>query len=114
MLTLKAKLSSCSFLCKHVGLWYGPSKPPMKMLLEPVLESLRELSISGVVVRTPTGLKTFRAMLVMGQFDLPAKAAVLCAKQYNGEHGCAVCGCASGMGHVYTSHSHTWTAHMRV
>ena len=74
-----------------VGLWYGPSKPPMKMLLEPVLESLRELSISGVVVRTPIGLKTFRAMLVMGVFDLPAKAAVLCAKQYNGEHGCAVC-----------------------
>ena len=27
----------------------------------------------------------------MGVFDLPAKAAVLCAKQYNGEHGCAVC-----------------------
>lgn len=27
----------------------------------------------------------------MGVFDLPAKAAVLCAKQYNGEYGCSVC-----------------------
>ena len=24
-------------------------------------------------------------------FDLPAKAAVLCCKQYNGEYGCHVC-----------------------
>jgi len=27
----------------------------------------------------------------MGVFDLPAKAAVLCCKQYNGEYGCHVC-----------------------
>lgn len=27
----------------------------------------------------------------MGVFDLPAKAAVLCAKQFNGLHGCSVC-----------------------
>ena len=27
----------------------------------------------------------------MGMFDLPAKAAVLCAKQFNGERDCAVC-----------------------
>ena len=73
------------------GLWYGPSKPPMTLLLEPVLKSLQYLSTSGVVVRTPTGLRTIRAMLVMGVFDLPAKAAVLCAKQFNGEHGCSVC-----------------------
>lgn len=27
----------------------------------------------------------------MGVFDLPAKAAVLCSKQFNGEYGCSVC-----------------------
>ena len=27
----------------------------------------------------------------MGIFDLPAKAAVLCCKQYNGKYGCTVC-----------------------
>ena len=68
------------------GLWYGPSKPPMTLLLEPVLKSLQGLSASGVVVRTPTSLRTIRAMLVMGVFGLPAKAAVLC-----GKHGCSVC-----------------------
>ena len=73
------------------GLWYGPSKPPMKLLLDPILASLREISVSGVVVRTPTGLQHIRVKLIMVFFDLPAKAAVLCAKQYNGEHGCAVC-----------------------
>ena len=69
------------------GLWYGPTKPPMKQLLEPVLENLQHLSAPGVVVRTPSGLRTIYARLVMGVFDLPAKAAVLCAKQFNGEHG---------------------------
>ena len=63
----------------------------MTLSLEPVLKSLQYLSTSGGVVRTPTGLRTIRAMLVMGVFDLPAKAAVLCAKQFNGEHGCSVC-----------------------
>lgn len=32
-----------------------------------------------------------RAKTVVGIFDLPAKAAVLCMKQFNGEYGCAVC-----------------------
>ena len=73
------------------GLWYGSTKPPMRQLLEPVLENLKQLSAPGVVFRTPSGLRTIRAKLVMAVFDLPAKAAVLCAKQYNGEHGCAVC-----------------------
>ena len=36
-----------------------------------------ENSVSGMVVRTPTGLSHI----------------VLCTKQHNGEHGCAVCAC---------------------
>ncbi len=34
-----------------------------------------------------------KAQLAAGKavFDLPAKAAVLCAKQFNGKHGCSVC-----------------------
>lgn len=73
------------------GLWYGPTKPPVKLLLEPLMESLQSVSFSGLSVKTPEGMKIVRTRLVMGIFDLPAKAAVLCAKQYNGEHGCAVC-----------------------
>ena len=63
------------------GLWYDPTKPPMRQLIEPVLENLQQLSAPGEVVRTPSGLRTICARLVMGLFDLPAKAAVLCVKQ---------------------------------
>lgn len=81
-----------------IGLWYGPSKPPMKLLLEPVLESLRELSISGVVVRTPAGVKTFRSMLVMGVIFLQR---LLCCMLNSSMGSMAVLcvfiqGCASG------------------
>ena len=73
------------------GLWVGPTKPPMKLLLKPILESLRKLDSEGLVINTPHGIKTFRGKLVMGLFDLPAKAAVLCAKMFNGLCGCSVC-----------------------
>ena len=36
--------------------------------------------------KTPAGMRAVRARLVTGVFDLPAKAPVLCAKQYNGEY----------------------------
>jgi len=29
--------------------------------------------------------------LVIAMFDLPAKASVLCAKQFNGQTGCSYC-----------------------
>ena len=48
------------------GLWHGPFKPPMKRLLYPILASLRELSVSVVVVKTPTGLQHIKAKLMMG------------------------------------------------
>ncbi len=73
------------------GLWLGPTKPPMKLLLEPIMKSLRQLCTLGLTIATPTGLSTIRTKIVMGIFDLPAKAAVLCAKQYNGLFGCSVC-----------------------
>ena len=28
---------------------------------------------------------------MVGIFDLPAKASVYCAKQYNGKYGCSIC-----------------------
>ena len=56
------------------ALWVGPSKPPMSLLLTPVVESIQDLDVSGLTIKTK---------LVFAVFDLPAKAAVLCAKQYN-------------------------------
>ncbi len=73
------------------GLWVGPTKPEMDLLLNPVTKCLRQLFTSGLEIETPSGAVTVRAKLVTGIFDLPAKAAVLCAKQFNGEFGCSVC-----------------------
>ena len=73
------------------GLWIGTTKPPMKLLLDPVLDNLKKLSTEGIVMNTPAGVKTVKGKLVLGLFDLPAKSAVLCAKQFNGLHGCSVC-----------------------
>lgn len=72
------------------ALWYGPGKPPMWELLGPALKHLQQLS-AGVTIHTPDGPRSVRGRLVMGVFDLPAKAAVLSVKQFNGKHGCTVC-----------------------
>lgn len=73
------------------GVWVGPSKPVMSILLNPIAEFLERLSSVGMAINTIDGMVTIRAKLVLGIFDLPAKAAVLCTKQYNGEFGCSVC-----------------------
>lgn len=73
------------------GLWVGPKKPSMSLLLDPVVKSLHSLSTSGLPVKISTENFTIRIKLVFGVFDLPAKAAVLNSKQFNGEYGCAVC-----------------------
>lgn len=69
------------------AVWVGPTKPLMNLLLDPICEYLQRLSTVGETF----GNCIYRAKLVMGVFDLPAKAAVLSAKQYNGEYGCSVC-----------------------
>ena len=71
------------------GFWIG-NKPVMKLLFMPILENLRHLS-SGIKIRRPDGVCNILFKLAMGIFDLPAKAAVLNAKQYNGKYRCSVC-----------------------
>jgi hypothetical protein len=63
----------------------------MNLLLDPIMKSFRRFCTLGMTIKTATGLRTFRTKLVLGIFDLPAKAAALCAKQFNGEFGCSVC-----------------------
>ena len=72
------------------GVWVGPAKPVMSLLLSPVAEFLEKLSTAGMEINTSDGIVTICAKLVLGIFDLPAKALILCAKQYNGEFGCSV------------------------
>ena len=73
------------------GLSYGTKKPPMHLLLKPIMKKLRRLHTLGVPIETPNGLITYWAKIEMGIFDLPAKATVLSAKQFNGRYGCSVC-----------------------
>lgn len=73
------------------SLWCGPSKPPMQLLLASVVKNLKKLATLGISLPTPAGIKTIRGKLLLGVFDLPAKAAVLNMKQFNGEYGCPTC-----------------------
>ena len=45
------------------GLWYGSKKPPMHLLLKPIMQKLDQLYTLGVAVQTPHGLITYRAKL---------------------------------------------------
>ena len=73
------------------GLWVGQSKSPMNLLLNPVISMLEKLKSEGLQIKVPTGMAKITGKIVMGIFDLPAKAPVLCAKQFNGQYGCSVC-----------------------
>ncbi|XP_064381793.1 uncharacterized protein LOC135330772 [Halichondria panicea] len=70
------------------AIWIGPSKPNMKRLLQPLASQIDKLR---VFVNTFQGPTRFKASVVLAIFDLPAKAAALCAKQFNGQYGCSVC-----------------------
>ena len=74
------------------GIWYGPKKPAdMALVLNPVIIKLQGLLQHGIEATTPAGRKVVKAILLTGIFDLPAKAAVLNMKQFNGEYGCLYC-----------------------
>ncbi|KAL5509603.1 hypothetical protein EMCRGX_G004997 [Ephydatia muelleri] len=73
------------------GIWQGSRKPDMNVLLKPVVKSIQQLKEHGVIIQTPIGPKLYHAKLVLGIFDAPAKASVLCEKQFNGEFGCPTC-----------------------
>ena len=73
------------------GVWIGPHKPSMKLLLQPVMDDLNCLCRDGLTVMLPKGSEDFKAKLVFAVFDLPAKASVLNCKQFNGKYGYSVC-----------------------
>ena len=73
------------------GLCVGPTKPPMKQLFNPLLETMIQLTTDGIGMKLPPGEIIIQAKLVLAVVDLPAKAALLRCKQYNGRFGCTVC-----------------------
>ena len=75
----------------------------MNVILTPVLDKIRDLSISGMPVLTPSGLKTVRACLLMTVFDLPARAIATNIIQFNGYYSCTYC-----LDAEHTSHRHVF------
>ena len=99
------------------GLWFGSKKPPMHLLLKPISNELESLYTLGVQIETPDGCVTYHAKLELAVFDLPAKAVVLNAKQYNGRYGCSVClhpGESVGRNRVYKPTKHPERTHRSV
>ena len=73
------------------GIWQGSCKPDMNLLLKLVVKSIQQVKEHGIIIKTPSGPMLYHAKLVLGVFDAPAKASVLCEKQFNGEFGCPTC-----------------------
>lgn len=95
------------------GVWQGSVKPPMEKILSPLLEKLQILKDDGIDVQTPNGLKTVRACLLMGVFELPAKAN---HTQFNGYNGCIYCldkGTHTSHRHLYQPHQPRTSRHHR-
>lgn len=73
------------------GVWQGPVKPSMDVILGPVLKKLQQIHEHGVGFQSPNGPKVARAQLLMAAFDLPAKAMATNFVQYNGYNSCTYC-----------------------
>ena len=115
ILNLPSKIRTNAQNILLAGVWVGPCKPPVNLLIDPVVKTIQSLTTVGLRVATATGIETIRARLVMGIFDLPAKASALCIKQFNGEHGCPVCHHPgkrlSNNARVYLPEAHTLRTH---
>lgn len=86
------------------ALWLGPCKPPMTLLLPPVLSKIDKLEKDGLGFTTQDGDKILKAKLVAGVFDFPAKAMALNIMQFDGYYGCPYCldkGFHKHKGHLY-------------
>ena len=73
------------------GIWLGPVKPAMSIVLQPILDRIHSLHEEGIPISTPVGQRCLRAKLLCCVFDLPARAMALNFTQWNGHYGCTHC-----------------------
>ena len=72
------------------GLWYGESKPNFELFQLHFVRKIKNLKENGFYVNVQ-GEKLFELDIQAELADLPAKAASLNMKQFNGKFGCSVC-----------------------
>jgi hypothetical protein len=73
------------------GIWQGPVKPPMNVILGQVIDCIEKLEVHGIRFQSPDGMKLLRAKLLLAVFDLPAKALATNFVQFNGYYSCTYC-----------------------
>ncbi len=75
------------------GVWQCSVKPPMDIILGPVLDKISIIHIDGISVLIPgfSNQKIVRVQLLLSVFDLPARAMATNFVQYNGNYSCIYC-----------------------
>eukprot|EP00111_Clytia_hemisphaerica_P021910 TCONS_00064415-protein len=73
-------------------LWFGKQKPYMRTFLRPLVDAMKTLFHSGIIIRFADGTKVNVRMVISGGlFDLPAKCLAQEMVQFNGYFGCSFC-----------------------
>ena len=84
------------------GIWYGDQKPNFDLFQLQFVQEVKQLQ-NGFYVPNRTENVLFFLTVQASLADLPARAASLCLKQFNGKFGCPVCyhpGCPKDGNHL--------------
>ena len=73
------------------GLWYGPKKPDFDLFQIGFVRQLKYLMNTGFSITLDDQDVWFKVQVEGQLADLPAKAASLNMKQFNGKFGCSIC-----------------------
>ena len=79
-----------SFYVSFCGLWHGKQKPDFALFQKHFVEQVKMLML-GFIINLPDHDIACRLRIQGHLADLPAKAASLNFKQFNGRFGCSVC-----------------------
>ena len=83
-----------NFSMKNVnvcGLWYGEKKTDFDLFQIHFVHQIKRLRDHGFIVEINDGRELFHLDIEAALHDLPAKAASLNFKQFNGRFGCSIC-----------------------
>ena len=83
-----------SFALKNIivcGLWYGETKPDFDLFQIHFVQQIKKLRDDGFYVSIEDYKELFYLDVEAALHDLPAKAASLKFKQFNGRFGCSIC-----------------------
>ena len=73
------------------GLWYGSSKPDYDLFQISFTSQISQLMKNGFTAKIDENIVKFYLNIQAQLADLPAKAASLKMKQFNGMYGCTIC-----------------------